>query len=149
MAAAQAIALVREHRGDINRARSVVNGLMNELIVVSADPDQLALAVENFAELHTAHFDDPKKREAAIRAMIQALNLKSRSEVARNLAGAMRFLVPLERQAFNLDKEDDGSVKDFVPLEQRVKQLSEPAPAPMNEDSNVVTFPGSKSSGDA
>lgn len=49
--------------------------------------------------------DRDGKRKAA---MLKAVSLPTRAGVMRDLSVALKNLIPLERQAFNLDEKDKG-----------------------------------------
>jgi len=100
MAAARGVALVREHRQDIGTNRKAVTKLIDELHSVIEHRGE----IEEDIEAETAD-DKGGKRRAR---MLAAVALPSRAQTASTLAQALRTLIPLERQAFSLDKPDDG-----------------------------------------
>lgn len=96
-AAVRGVEVVRQHRKDISTGRLIVASLMEELTQASERRDE----IEEEVELETAGDRDTKRRNL----MLRAVSLPSRAGVIRDLSGAMRNLVGLERQAFSLDVE--------------------------------------------
>ena len=84
LAAERGVQIVREHRVSIGRGQKLVNALFGEL--------------EKAIQLETV--DDKDCMRGAM--MLRAVALPSRSAVIVNLSNALRTLVGLERQAFNL-----------------------------------------------
>lgn len=109
-AAARGVEVVRQHRKDIGRGRELVGLLMLQLDEASANTDQ----IEEDIEKETSGDKDGKRKAA----MLRAVSLPSRAGVIRDLSAAMKNLIPLERQAFNLDEKDDeaksSEIKDAV-----------------------------------
>ncbi|MEJ0092813.1 MAG: hypothetical protein WDN46_05130 [Methylocella sp.] len=106
LAAERDIQLVREHRKDIGNGRKLVAALFDELKQVSENRDE----IEDLIEADAAHSGpkgeiDFKRRNM----MLRAVSLGGRATAVASLSIAMRNLVGLERQAFNLpDKADPG-----------------------------------------
>lgn len=92
-AANRVIALVREHRQDIGSARQLVASLVAELREASDNIGEIETTIEAKA--------DSNRR----RMMQKAVTLPARASVLASLSVAMKNLVGLERQAFNLDVE--------------------------------------------
>lgn len=124
VAAERGVALVREHRSDIGQNRAAVTKLLAELHTV----------IENVEEIEEDIIEDtPGPLNAKRRArMLAAVALPSRAGVVNTLAGALKTLIPLERQAFNLDDKGappDGSDGNPVNVElssssiDRIKRL--------------------------
>ena len=95
-AAQRGVALVREHRQDIGTNRSAVTKLISELHSTIEHIDEIEDAIED----ETAGDKDGKRRAR----MLAAVALPSRAAIANSLAQALKTLIPLERQAFNLDE---------------------------------------------
>lgn len=102
--AERVVCLVREHRADIGRNRSAVTKLLQELHDTIENIDEIVDAIED----ETAGDKDGKRRAR----MMAAVALPSRAGVASTLANALKVLIPLEREAFNLDgARDDDAVQ--------------------------------------
>lgn len=109
MAAERGVALVLSHRSDIQQNRSAVTKLIQELHSTIENIDEIEEAIE----IETAD-DLSGKRRAR---MMAAVALPSRAAIANSLASALKTLIPLERQAFNLDDKGnppDGSADNPV-----------------------------------
>lgn len=109
MAAERGVALVLSHRSDIQQNRSAVTKLIQELHSTIENIDEIEEAIE----IETAD-DLSGKRRAR---MMAAVALPSRAAIANSLASALKTLIPLERQAFNLDERGnppDGSADNPV-----------------------------------
>jgi hypothetical protein len=117
-AAARGVQLVREHRSDIQANRSAVTELIAELIDTNAHREEIEETI--YDETETEEGDSPaaKAEKAKKRArMLAAVALPSRANIANTLASALKTLIPLERQAFNLDERGnppDGSADNPV-----------------------------------
>lgn len=92
VAASRGVELVRSHRQDIRSSRDMFRALLGELQGTTAHHDEIDMAIEDEK--------DGKRRVA----MHRAVSLPSRSRVMLDLAGALKTLVGLERQAFNIDE---------------------------------------------
>lgn len=108
VAAARGVQLVREHRQDIGQNRSAVTKLIEELHTTIAHIDE----IEDDIIDETSGDKDGKRRAR----MLAAVALPSRAGVASTLANALKTLIPLERQAFNLGdgapSGDEPATKD-------------------------------------
>jgi len=82
--------VLQSHRADIARGRSVARALLAELIEANGSRDDIAAAIED---------DGDAKRRGA---MLRAVGLPSRAAVLQSLAGTMKTLVQLERQAHGM-----------------------------------------------
>lgn len=96
------VQLVREHRSDIGANRSAVTKLIKELHDTITHIDD----IEDDIIEATADDKDTKRRAR----MLAAVALPSRANVAHTLAGALKTLIPLERQAFNLSGDLSATV---------------------------------------
>lgn len=109
-AVTRVISLVRENRQDIGSARQLCATLVAELQDASANLGEIETAIE-------AEADSNRRR-----LMQRAISLPADASVIARLAGAMRNLVGLERQAFSLDndtpttkaEESDDAYRDLV-----------------------------------
>lgn len=101
-AASRIVAIVREHRKDISEGRSLVELMFDELRTGIEKRDEIEDAIED----ETAKDKNPVRRSM----MLKAVALPSRAGVIRDLTGALKNLVGLERQAFNMDASLDETV---------------------------------------
>lgn len=109
LAATRGVQLVREHRSDIGGTRNAVTKMIEELHTTLSHTEE----IEDDIIEETKDDKDGKRRAR----MLAAVALPSRANVASTLAAALKTLIPLERQAFNLDDKKsppDGSVDDPV-----------------------------------
>lgn len=117
LAAERGVQIVREHRTSIGRGQRLVNTLLGELEEATERRDEIEEAIE----LETIDDKDGKRR-----AMMQrAVALPSRAGVIVNLSSALKTLVSLERQAFNID---DGTLADGVVVIKRIERVIVDAP---------------------
>lgn len=94
--AAQAIVSVaREHRSTLKSGRSIVHSLLMELQEASDHREDIEAAIEE----ETTSDRDGKRRAM----MLRAVALPSRAGIMLNLSAAMKNVIVLERQAFNMD----------------------------------------------
>jgi len=94
--AAQAlVAVAREHRATIRSGRSIICSLLTELQEVADNREEIEAAIEE----ETAGDRDSKRRNM----MMKAVALPSRAGVMLNLSAALKNVIGLERQAFNMD----------------------------------------------
>jgi hypothetical protein len=100
-AVARGVQVVREHRASIGRGQRLVSALFGELEEASENRAAIEEAVEEETE------DDENGKRRAM--MLRAVALPSRAGVIVNLSNALRTLVALERQAFNLGDGLDGN----------------------------------------
>jgi hypothetical protein len=89
------VSVARDHRSTIKRGRGLVFSLLAELQEASDNRE----AIEEEIEIETAGDRDGKRRAM----MLKAVGLPSRAGVMLNLSAAMKNIVALERQAFNMD----------------------------------------------
>lgn len=104
-AANRGVELVRQHRASLGRANAIIAKLLDELESVTDNRSD----IEDAIEVDTASEKSPRRRDA----MLRAVSLPSRAQTARELSQAMKNLIPLERQAFNLDSEVPGAAYDI------------------------------------
>lgn len=108
LAAERGVALVREHRSDIGQNRSAVTKLIAELHEGIEHHDEIVEDIEAETTPQEGASPTEKANLAKRRArMLAAVALPSRASVANTLATALKTLIPLERQAFNLDDKGD------------------------------------------
>jgi hypothetical protein len=88
------VGLIETHRSDIKYGRELVATLMAQLMDVAGSRDAMEdLIIENT--------DAGRKRSA----MLRAVALPSHAATLRDLATALKILIPLERQAYNIDEK--------------------------------------------
>ena len=100
-AVARGVQVVREHRASIGRGQRLLGALFGELEEASDNRDEIEEAIQ----LETVDDKDSKRRAM----MLRAVALPSRASVIVNFSNALRTLVGLERQAFNLGDALDGN----------------------------------------
>lgn len=101
------VTVVRNHRSILKRGYDVLEGLLAELQETADNRSEIEAAIDE----ETAADKDGKRK-----AMMQrAIALPSRTGVMLNLSAAMKNVIALERQAFNIDDApqsgDDGAVE--------------------------------------
>lgn len=102
--------VVRRHRRDISKGQEIVSMLFG----------QLEEAASNRAELEDAIEEETKNDETTRRRtqLMRLVSLASHAGVLRDLSAAMKNLIPLERQAYNLDEQEHEE-----PYEERLRRL--------------------------
>jgi hypothetical protein len=105
-AAATVVQVVREHRKGIASGRQIVDLLMGQLVDVAGQRDEF----EEMIELETAQ-DKTAERRAKL---MKAVSIPSHASTVRDLSTAMKNLVCLERQAFNIKDESTPDATDVV-----------------------------------
>lgn len=100
---AEVIANVRmEHRGDIRRARTLTNSLLEELESECSDVD----ALNQLGEL--LRREDDKGTDKLNDLYHKIISLPGRVKAMKDLADSLKNLIALERQAYSLDDPDAG-----------------------------------------
>lgn len=115
-ATAETIARVRmEHRGDITRARRLANMLFDELEIETS-------SVADFEKLGELMLSPDDKGQDKLNEMYhKVISLPSRVKSVKELIEALKNLVGLERQAYNID---DGREPTSVPGENKSTDLT-------------------------
>jgi hypothetical protein len=90
------VQVVREHRTSIGGGQRLVNALFHELEEATMQRADIEAAIE-------AETGADKTGERRAR-MFRAIALPSRSAVLGSLSSALKTLIGMERQAFNLDE---------------------------------------------
>lgn len=104
-AAATVIALVREHRADLKEGRELATMLLSQLRMAAGNRDALiALIDEVVDEMPATTGADRSKREAQRKALMAAVSLPTHVAALRDLSNVLKNIIPLERQAFNVDE---------------------------------------------
>ena len=98
-AAETAVQVVQVHRRDVRNGRLICAALFAELQDTSANRELIAECIESETQ------DDlsPTRRNQ----MLKAVSLPTRARAMLDLSAAMKNLVAVERQAFNLDDKQD------------------------------------------
>lgn len=111
-AAARGVEVVRGHRQDISVGRSMVALLLGQLHEAATNRDAIEEAI----------YDETRGDENLQRRnqMLRAVSLPAHAGVVKDLSAALKNLIPLERQAFNLDAAEDPDddrpqVKIYIP----------------------------------
>lgn len=108
LAAERGVLLVRQHRASLKKANTAIDRLLEELESHTVNIDEITDAIDE----ETAGDKDGKRRAM----MHRAVSLGSRANAAVALSSALRNVIPLERQAFNLDQpsDDDGKIQIVI-----------------------------------
>ncbi|MDR7875810.1 hypothetical protein [Yersinia mollaretii] len=117
-ASAEVIANVRmEHRGDIRRARSITNALFDELAAESAD----LASLEKLGEL--MFNPDDKGQDRLSEIYHKVISMPERVKSVKALSDAMKNLIGLERQAYDIgDDKGDNVVSKLSDLMDSLSQ---------------------------
>lgn len=99
-AAAQKVQVVRSHQKRIGRQTELVDLLTEQLVEAAGKRDDIEDAIEDETK------DDGNGQRRAM--MLKAVSLQSHSTIAVNLSNALKTLVGLERQAFNIKDESEA-----------------------------------------
>ena len=94
VAVATVVQVVRSHRQDISHGRDIVALLLGQLVDVAQSRDEL----EGIIDQETADDKTPQRRAHLMRAIA----IPAHAKVISDLSTAMKNLVALERQAFNI-----------------------------------------------
>jgi hypothetical protein len=110
-AAATVVQVVREHRRDIASGRNIVSLLMGQLVDVAGKRDEF----EGTIEVECAEDKTTERRNK----LMKAVSIPAHAATVRDLSNAMKNLVGLERQAFNISDvpepdNQESSVADQV-----------------------------------
>ena len=106
-AAETAVQVVQIHRRDVRHGRLICAALFAELQDTSANREIIAECIESETQDDTS----PTRRNQ----MMKAISLPTRARAMLDLSAAMKNLVAVERQAFNLnDKQDKQDGKTIV-----------------------------------
>lgn len=108
------IQVINRHRSDIRQGRELVYLLMRQLSQVASNRDELEQIV--IAET------EEDKTVARRNLMLKAIALPTHAGILRDLSTALKNLVPLERQAYNISEEVDVET-----YEQRLMRLAREA----------------------
>ncbi len=92
------------HRRDVRAALEMVRILLAQLAQCAGS----RTAIEKEIGKETQGDSNPKRRNA----MLKAVSISTHAGVLRDLSTALKYLIPLERQAHDLD--DEGAVADRI-----------------------------------
>jgi len=112
------VALIREHRKDIKGARNIAGVLSQQLLDVADHRERIVDLIEEDTKEET----DTRRRKA----LLKAVSLPSNAGTLRDLTTALKNLIPLERQAFNIDKEDDVEEDALTAVIKAVQKRGKP-----------------------
>lgn len=98
-AAETAVQVVQIHRRDVRNGRAICKKLFDELLDTTDNREIIAESIDSETQ------DDlsPTRRNQ----MMKAVSLPTRARAMLDLSAAMKNLVAIERQAFNLDDKED------------------------------------------
>ena len=119
-AAMARVKIVRGHRKTLSTGHTTVNILQSQLNYALENRDEIeADIIKDTEPPEGANSATIRSENARRKAMLKAVSLPSHAGVMRDLSVAMKNLIPLERQAFNLDDESepDTGAKEFTPKE--------------------------------
>ena len=106
--AATQVSIVREHQVSLRNGHQIAEAMLAELREVYDHQDEIETDID-------ADTEKERSKERRDR-MLRAVALPSRSSVLVNLASALKSLIGLERQAFNLDAAADSSQIDILDI---------------------------------
>ncbi|MWK56913.1 hypothetical protein GO594_13080 [Pseudomonas otitidis] len=104
--------VINRHRRDIAKGHGLVNLLFRQLEQAASAREEL----EDEVIEETAGDTNCQRRNR----MLKALSLPTHAGVLRDLSTALKNLIPLERQAYNLDEQEHEE-----PYEERLRRLLE------------------------
>lgn len=116
-AANTGVRIVRTHRADIRRAAETAGLLLEQLVQVAAGRQE----IEQIIEDETKDDSSTQRRNQ----MLRAVSLPQHASTMLNLSAAIKNLVALERQAYNLD-DAPPSEETYEQRLQRLIQGSQP-----------------------
>lgn len=122
IAAERGVQIIREHRVSIGRGQRFVATLFGELEEATENRDEIEAAIE----VETA--DDRSGKRRAM--MLRAVELPARAGVLLTLSTALKNLVGLERQAFNLGAEEERADGGPITLEALIMARIKPPVKP-------------------
>lgn len=123
---AEAVANVKmAHRSDISRARSIVNGLLDELQEMVGSDN--ATLLQELGDLLRSEDENGKDRLNDLYQQI--ISLPGRSKAMKDLTASLQSLVAMERTAYGMDKDEAKTPgqQGFVPPAVAVYHVAAPA----------------------
>lgn len=106
------VSIVRSHRKQIGTQANLVALLASQLIEAAGNRDELEEAIDDM----TKDDKDSRRRQR----LMKSIELPTHASTAVNLANAMKTLIGLERQAFNI--KDESTPEN--PLDALIRQVS-------------------------
>lgn len=103
------LSVITGHRGDIRQGRQLVGLLSQQLDAAASSRDELEKEIIEDTEGPDGGKPDLRRRNF----MLKAVSLPSHAGTLRDLSTALKNLIPLERQAFNLD-EPGANINDIL-----------------------------------
>ena len=126
-AAEHDVQVVESHIASIGKSKDITNALLAELEAGTLSHDDLVALIEGMKK------EDGKR----VDFLMKSISLPERAKTLTQLVNALGRLIDLERQAYNIDGDRDGS-NDDDPLKQIVISLqadtTKPGIAPPGED---------------
>jgi len=119
------VTVIREHRKSILTGRQLVQLLAGQLNEAANKRNE----IEEDICIDTEKGGEGGKKETDYRrrnTMLKAVSLPAHAAVLRDLSTALKNLIPLERQAFNLDEDKEKKTPAMMSddeLEQELKSL--------------------------
>jgi hypothetical protein len=107
-AAATVVKVVRSHRKRIGHQTALVDLLTEQLMEAAMNRDDIEV------EINTETMADQSGQRRTM--MMRAVSLQSHSTIAVNLSNALKTLVGLERQAFNIKEEPETASNPLADL---------------------------------
>lgn len=129
---AEAVANVKmAHRSDISRARSIVNGLLDELQEMVGSDNATLLQELGFL----LRSEDENGKDRLNDLYQQIISLPGRSKAMKDLTASLQSLVAMERTAYGMDKDEAKTPgqQGFVPPAVAVYHVAAPV-YPEDED---------------
>lgn len=129
---AEAVANVKmAHRSDISRARSIVNGLLDELQEMVGSDNATLLQELGFL----LRSEDENGKDRLNDLYQQIISLPGRSKAMKDLTASLQSLVAMERTAYGMDKDEAKTPgqQGFVPPAVAVYHVAAPV-YPDDED---------------
>lgn len=123
-AAATVVQVVRSHRVRIGKQTQLVDVLTEQLMEAAGKREDIEGAIEDETK------DDQGGQRRAM--MLKAVSLQSHSTIAVNLSNALKTLVGLERQAFNI--KDESEAPTASPLASLLAQVQGTPVRPKSEE---------------
>ena len=129
VAASRGVEIVRQHRKALRDLNDLGARLYDELHATTTKRGELIEMIE----AHTADDKSPKRRDA----MMKAVELPGRIGAFKDLSMAIKNLLPLERQAFNLDADEANPAESLTAILEAI-HAKRNAPKPVVIDHEPV-----------
>lgn len=119
--------VIREHRKDITKARSIATLLMQELEIATLNPDELEKFAEIRATVGSAEEGDAEVNERLLAFYTKIMELPNKAGVIDKLANALNRLIMLERLAFGISDDvtkSDAPTMSEEDIDRKIAELS-------------------------